>query len=84
MNDERIFNEFMSELETYLKSKFEGLHEHEVMELAAYISNRVIVLTADLTNEHQRMYLKEMDRHDKQLRKYYEHLYGKKKGISDD
>ena len=79
MSCEHIYTDFESDLEKYLTSRFQGLPVHEVQELATYITHRVTILIADLTNEINRNWSKELQRSHEQTKRYYEYVYSKGK-----
>lgn len=45
------YTDFMNDIERYLRSRFPDRSEHVIQEIAAFISNRTIVLTNDIVRE---------------------------------
>ena len=45
---EMIYTDFMKDIETYLRSRYQGVPDHEILETSAYIATRCAVMTNDL------------------------------------
>ncbi len=46
---EMIYTDFMKDIETYLRSRYQGFPDHEILETSAYIATRASVMANDLT-----------------------------------
>lgn len=57
-----IYTGFLNDVQSYLSSKLDGFPEHEVLEMTAYISNRVIVMLNDIIRERDRDWKRDLDR----------------------
>lgn len=62
MSCNKVFTEFLNDMHVYLKSKFEDVPEHRIMEASAYIASRVGVLAYDLTNERDKEWNRSLQR----------------------
>lgn len=62
MSCNKIFIEFLNDTYTYLKSKFEDVPEHCILEAAAYIASRVGALAYDLTYERDKEWTRSLQR----------------------
>lgn len=62
MSCNRVFTDFMNDVDRYLASKFEGVPSHYIQEISAYIASRVGVLAYDLCNERDKEWAKSLQR----------------------
>ena len=62
MSCNKVFTEFMKDIDRYLTSKFEGVPSHCIQEISVFIANRVGVLAYDLCNERDREWSRSLNR----------------------
>lgn len=60
---EMIYTDFMKDIEAYLNSKFEGVPNHVILEVSAYIATRCAVMANDLTRIACTQYENDLRRH---------------------
>lgn len=46
---EMVYTDFMKDIEAYLRSRFKGCPDHDILETSAYIATRCTVMANDLT-----------------------------------
>lgn len=46
---EMVYTDFMKDVDTYLRSRFHGFPDHEILETSAYIASRAAIMANDLT-----------------------------------
>lgn len=70
-----ICDNFMKEMERYLKSKCPELSEATIMEIASYTANRMVVTLNDLNYEHIRRVNEDWRSAERKLRAANDKLY---------
>ena len=63
--------QFMNEVINYLYSKFDGIPDHVVQDVGAYIANRFGIALIDISVEQERRYIAKLDRVDEQYRELW-------------